>query len=177
VAEIAEAQAAFARHNKIMVRRGYVPTSVYTASSLFFVIPKDHDRLEEGLRLAGVPEYLLTGEFAAKNHLKADDIRRLLFGRRLGGRDWSVGGGPDWKLGAVYDAIVSKDGGRVTLTGPWGNVTDADTSFDGDKLCYTASTGAQICCEIFFNPGGTRALMNEMIWLVRGQTFTFSLIE
>jgi hypothetical protein len=30
---------------------------------------------------------------------------------------------------------------------------------------------------VFRNSGGTRALMNEMIWNIRGQTFTFSLID
>lgn len=172
-----EAKAAFARHNEIAVRRGYIPTSIQTAPSLFYLSGDDYNRLTQGLRLAGVPEYLLTGEFAARNRLKADDIRKLLFGRRLRGRDWSSGlFGRESTTGAEYDALISADG-SATLTGLWGTVTDADTSFDGDKFCYAASTGAQICGDIFFNPGGTRALMNEMIWHLRGRTFTFSLIE
>ena len=171
-----EARTAFARHNEIVVRRGYVPTSIQTAPALFYLRGDDYNRLAHGLRLAGVPEYLLTGEFAARNQLKADDIRNLLFGRRLHGRDWSSGGGRNWTTGAEYDALISADG-NATLTGPWGNVTNADTSFDGDKFCYIATTGGKICGDMFHNPGGTRALMNEMIWNVRGQTFTFSLIE
>ena len=66
---------------------------------------------------------------------------------------------------------------RVTLTGPWGNVTDAQASFDGDKVCYVAVTGAKICGDMFRNPGGTRALMNEMMWSLTGRAFTFSLVD
>lgn len=67
--------------------------------------------------------------------------------------------------------------GRSTLTGRWGDVTGAEPSFDGDAFCYVASTGGEICGDVFRNPGGTRALMNEMIWNICGQVFTFSLID
>ncbi|MGH6892934.1 MAG: adenylate/guanylate cyclase domain-containing protein [Dongiaceae bacterium] len=171
--KIPEAQAAFARHNEIMVRRGYVPTSIWAVPRLYYRTVGAYNRLAQGLRLAGVSEYLLTGEFAAKNRLKAGDIRKLLFGHRLHGRDWNW---RDWSAGAEYDALISADG-RATLTGSWGSIVDTATSFDGDKFCYVATTGGKICGDMFRNPGGTRTLENEMIWSVRGQTFTFSPID
>jgi TolB-like protein/class 3 adenylate cyclase/tetratricopeptide (TPR) repeat protein len=173
LSRIPDAKSALAAHNEISIRRGYIPTSIQTASRLLRMRAPDYDRFTRGLRLAGVPEYLLTGEFAAANQLKAGNIRARLFGHRLHGRDWA---GDFYATGAEYDAMISA-GGRITMTGLWGNVTDADTSFDGDKFCYVPSTAAKICGDMFRNPGGTRALQNEMIWNVRGRTFTFSLIE
>jgi Tfp pilus assembly protein PilF len=176
-----EAKSSFDRHNKVMVGRGYIPTSVQTAAWMTYPAVNAHDRLVKGLRLAGAPEYLLAGDFAARNHLKAEEIRKLAFGHRLHGRDWAgfAGAGGTramWTTGAEYDAVISPNG-SITMTGPWGSVWNAATSFDGDKFCYITPTGGEICGDIFRNPGGTRIFMNEMMWSIRSQIFTFSVID
>ena len=72
--------------------------------------------------------------------------------------------------------MISVDG-SATMTGPWGTVTNAQTSFDGDRFCYVGSNGGRICGNMFQNPGGSPALMNEMIRNLGDRTFTFSPID
>src|SRR5947208_3121140 len=51
----------------------------------------DIQRVVKGFRLAGVPESLFRGEFAARNRLKADELRTLLLGHRFHGRSAESG--------------------------------------------------------------------------------------
>ena len=166
-----DAASAIARYNDLRVGRGGVPLTIGTAPSCGFTRSADVLRLLNGLRLAGVPKLLSSGEFATQNRLTADEIRTLIFGHRLHGRSlWT---------GEERVASVTRDG-VVALSGDWGllggsPLTGGSPRFDGEQLCYKFDL-VSYCGDVFRNPGGTRAKENEFIWYT-GQAFTFSPIE
>lgn len=110
--------------------------------------------LMKGLRLAGVPESLKESEFAVKNRLRADDMRNLLFGHRLHGRTVSNGN--------EHAAEITTEG-VAKITGDWGTMTAATTSFKNGEVCFTEAAGGSFCAAILSNPAGTRPAENEYI--------------
>jgi adenylate cyclase len=162
---------AIAQYNDLRVGRGGVPLTIGTAPTCGFIRSADVERFHKGLRLAGVPESLPSGEFATQNRLTVDEIRTLIFGRRLHGRSlWT---------GEARDASLTSDG-AVALSGNWGllgggPLTGGSARFDGEQLCYKFDV-VSYCGDVFRNPGGTRTKENEFIWY-NGEAFTFSPIE
>ncbi|MGE0118646.1 MAG: adenylate/guanylate cyclase domain-containing protein [Dongiaceae bacterium] len=159
-----EAAAAVARHNEINIRRGGIPVTIDYASYMNFIRTADRRRFLDGLRKAGVPEFLFRSEFAEKNRLTADEIRQLFFGNRLRGRSL--------RSGAERAASVTKDG-HAAISGDWGNFADSDLGFDGDQVCFYK----RYCGDVFRNPGGTKASENEFIWYNNGRAFTFAQVD
>jgi adenylate cyclase len=168
-----EAKAAIARYNNIKVSRGGVPISIFAAPSLYFWRAADFHRLTKGLRLAGVPHFLISGEFAAKNRLSADDARMVIVGHRLRGRDLMTGEERVASIGAD---------GVGTLSGDWASMASSSVmtgvivQFKGDDVCYLWRT-TSLCGGMFHNPGGTKEQQNEFIWYYPEQVFTFSQVE
>jgi TolB-like protein/Flp pilus assembly protein TadD len=162
-----DAAAAVARYNDLSVKRGDVPVTIESAPRLFLGAFAYH-LYSRGLSLAGVPETLTDGEFAAKNRLTADEMHGLFFGHRLHGRTF-------W-TGFEHAATVS-EGGTATVSGEWGSVADGTIELDDDQLCYLWSGSARLCGTVFRNPGGTRAKENEFIWYNGGGAMTFSQVE
>ena len=166
-----DAVSAVARYNDLRVGRGGVPITIDTAPRVGFIRSADVERFRNGLRLAGVPELLSTGEFATQNRVTAEAIRAVIFGHRLHGRSlWT---------GEERVASVTRDG-VVALSGDWGllsgsPLTGGSARIDGDQLCYEFDL-VRYCGDVFRNPGGTRAKKNEFIWY-NGEAFTFSLTE
>jgi len=158
-----EAAAAVERHNEINVRVGGIPVAIDNAPGMYFVRTADRRRFLEGLRLAGVPEFLFRGEFAEKNRLTADEVRQLFLGKKLRGRSL--------RSGAQRTASVTKDG-RATVSGDWGSFADSNLAFDGDQICFYRN----YCGDVFRIPGGTKAAENEFIWY-NGQAYTFAQVE
>jgi hypothetical protein len=73
------------------------------------------------------------GSLWPKAAIDDSEIRKLAFGDRLHGRDWAgFAGGTRamWTIGVEYDAVISPNG-IITMTGPWGSVWNAATSFEG----------------------------------------------
>jgi TolB-like protein/class 3 adenylate cyclase/Tfp pilus assembly protein PilF len=164
-----DAASAVARYNDLGVGRGGVPLTLGTAPRCGFAVSADIQRLRDGLRLAGAPEFLSTGEFAEQNRLSADAIRTLVLGRRLHGRSLWTG---EERLASVSSA------GVAALSGDWGllgggPLSGGNLRFDGDRLCYQFDL-VHYCGDVLRNPGGTRAKENEFIWY-NGEPFTFSL--
>jgi TolB-like protein/class 3 adenylate cyclase/Tfp pilus assembly protein PilF len=168
-----DAASAIAQYNDIMVKRGGVPIEVGAPSyyNFNYYAGADVDRLRDGLRLAGAPEFLFRSQFAEQNRLTADQIRTLVFGHRLHGRSIDTG--------KERVASVSSDG-IAALSGSWGllggaPLTGGSAQFEGDRLCYKFDF-VSYCGDVFRNPGGTRAKENEFIWY-NAEAFTFSQIE
>ena len=162
LARTKEAAAAVARHNEINIRRGGIPVTIDNASYMNFIRTADRRRYFDGLRKAGVPEFLFRGEFA-ENRLTADEIRQLFLGNKLRGRSL--------RSGAPRSVSVTKDG-RATIAGDWGNFADSDLAFDGDQVCFYKN----YCGDVFRNPGGTKAAQNAFIWY-NGTAYTFAQVE
>jgi hypothetical protein len=168
---IEDAQSAVARFNELSVARGGIPLTIATAPHGWFGMTTNVRQLWQGLRLAGVPEFLASGEFAAQNRLKVDEVRALTFGHRLHGRSLRTG---EERIASITD------GGVATLSGDWnllggGPHAGGVVRFDGNQLCYHFET-ISYCGDVFRNPGGTRAKENEFIWY-NGEAFTFSPVE
>jgi TolB-like protein/class 3 adenylate cyclase/Tfp pilus assembly protein PilF len=164
---ISDGKAAVARYNDIRVKRGGIPLTIAKAPSLTFGPYGPNVLLKKGLRQAGVPETLEGSEFAAQNRVAAGEVRALVFGRRLHGRT---------ETGNEHAAAFTADGG-ATISGDWGELTDATVTFEGDEVCLTAASAARFCATILRNPGGTRATENEFIWLDRTGAYPFSQVE
>src|SRR5262249_5295737 len=102
------------------------------------------------------------------SRLQADEIRDLFFGHRLRGR--TLINGND------HAAEITTEG-LATITGDWGTITAAVTSFKGADVCFAEAAGSKFCAAILRNPGGTRLVENEYIWLDGTGAFPFSQIE
>jgi len=166
-----DAASAVARYNGLRVMRGGVPLTIGTATMGGFTVRDGIQRLWAGLRLAGVPEFLFDGEFAAQNRMTAGEIRTLIFGHRLHGR--SLWHGEERFASVTTDGIVTLSGDWGLLgNGPW---IDGRTRFEKAQLCYTFDF-MSYCGGVFRNPGATRAKENEFIWY-NGEAFTFSVFE
>ena len=163
-----EAEPTIARFNQIRTKRGDIPLTIDTIPKLFAAQYASDTVLRKGLRLAGVPERLEGSEFAVKNRLRANEICNLLFGHRLHGR--TIAGGNE------HAADITPEG-LANLTGDWGTLTAATTSFKGDEVCFLEAGGGSFCATILRNPAGTRLVENEYIWLDRTGAFPFSQIE
>lgn len=163
-----EAESAIARYNYLRAKRGDTPLTMNTIPKFFSGQYTADTVLRKGLRLAGVPERLDGSEFAVKNRLRANEICNLLFGHRLHGR--TIAGGNE------HAAEITPEG-LANLTGDWGTLTAATTSFKGDEVCFLEAGGGSFCATILRNPAGTRLVENEYIWLDRTGAFPFSQIE
>jgi TolB-like protein/class 3 adenylate cyclase/Tfp pilus assembly protein PilF len=163
-----EAQVAVTRYNELRVSRGDIPLTIATAPSLSFTRYMSEPLLKKGLRLAGVPEALRGSEFAAKNQLTSAEIRGLFFGKRLHGRSLVSGD--------EHDAAFSADG-SVTMSGDWGELSNASTNFAGNDMCFQAIGGVNFCAQIVRNPGAPKLQENEFVWIDRTGAYPFSAIE
>lgn len=163
-----EARNAVERYNNIRVKRGDLPLTIASVPNLFLARYAPNTELKKGLRLAGVPERLLGSEFAIKNRLEPKQSRDLLFGHQLHGRTIDRGN--------EHSATFTLEG-VATLSGDWGELTAATTSFKGDDICFTEAGAGSFCASILRNPGGMRSVENEYIWLDQTGAFPFSQIK
>jgi TolB-like protein/DNA-binding winged helix-turn-helix (wHTH) protein/Tfp pilus assembly protein PilF len=164
-----DASIAIAQHDALAVQQGGTPATVekaaYDVNFCFRATPQPvAERLSKGLRLAGAPENLHQGSFVEKNRLAPQDIRSLMFGRRMHGR--SLLTGDERAMSLTADGVAS-------LTGDWTLHTHASIAgaaqIKNDELCITIDV-AIYCGAVIRNPGGTTARQNEFIW--RGYTFS-----
>ncbi|MEY9558306.1 adenylate/guanylate cyclase domain-containing protein [Sinorhizobium fredii] len=172
-----EAEAAVARFNALSVRRGGTVVSIatcppLTSPPLGVKTHEDREPLREGLRLAGVPESLMNGEFTSRNRLTAEEVRSLFFGHRLRGRIFD---------GEVHEAAISAEG-EGTLSGGWasiggGRMTGVEMRFPGDEVCFVWLDTARLCGLVLRNPGGLNAKENEFVWYHGDIAFTFSQVQ
>jgi adenylate cyclase len=163
-----DAERVVARYNELRAKRGDVPLTIETMPQIFFGRYVTDTVLMKGLRLASVPESLKESELAVKNRLRADDMRNLLFGHQLHGRTVSNGN--------EHAAEITTEG-VAKITGDWGTMTAATTSFKNGEVCFTEAAGGSFCAAILSNPAGTRPAENEYIWLDATGAFPFSQIE
>jgi adenylate cyclase len=163
-----EAERAVSRYNELRAKRGDIPLTLDTMPQIFSAQYSSDTVLRKGLLLAGVPERLNGSEFAVKNRLRADEIRNLLVGHRLHGRTIANGN--------EHAAEITLEG-LANLTGDWGTMSAATTSFKDDEVCFADAVGGSFCAAILSNPAGTRKVENEYIWLDGTGAFPFSQIE
>jgi hypothetical protein len=167
------AAAAIARYNEITLGRGGLPLTISNSPPLDLSKETHRTRFFAGLRLAGVPDTLSEGAFAAKNRLAGEEIRALILGQRLRGRSL--------ESGEEHAATVSADG-MATLTGDWaslggGTMTETSVRIGPDELCFVWQKVVNLCGPVLRNPGGAKATENEFIWSPGGNAYTFSQVD
>jgi hypothetical protein len=163
-----DAESAIAHYDELMVQLGYIPVTTLTAGRLYLFKEADLQRLREGLRLAGVPEFLSESTFAVRNRLTTDKLHSLFFGHQLHGRDLDTG--VEWGASITADGVV-------TSYGIWGSIDQGALQFDNDRACFASLDGLRYCGTVLRNPGGTKIRQNEFIWnSVRG-TRPFSQLD
>jgi TolB-like protein len=163
-----KAAEAIARYNDIRIERGDITLTLATLPNVLFSKYAPNSVIKKGLRLAGVPETLHGSEFAARNRLDDPQIRLLFFGHRMHGRTFQTGD--------EHAASISMDG-IAAISGDWGSLADATVKIADGEICLEETGGGKFCATILRNPGGTRALENENVWLDRTGAFPFSQIE
>ncbi len=168
-----DARTVIARYNDIMIGRGDTPLTIATRPALDLSKKIHRSRLLDGLRLSGVPETLSAGEFGAKNRLSAEEVRSLIFGKRLHGRTFDTG--------EEHAATITADG-VATLSGDWaslgaGTMAGSAIRLETDELCFVWQDFVNLCGTVFRNPGAAKAKENEFIWYHGDRAYTFSLID
>jgi tetratricopeptide (TPR) repeat protein len=161
-----DATAAVARYNELTLKQGGIPAAMDTLWTCCALNSKIvFERLITGLRLAGVPNSLVRGEFAERNRLSPEEIRSLLFGHRLHGRPFRQTS--ENRSGSVtMDGIAAFSGDWVSARLPQEN---GRVNFRNDELCVRFGP-TNYCGIVLRNAGGSRASENEFIW--RGYPFS-----
>jgi tetratricopeptide (TPR) repeat protein len=168
LSQLKKAEGAIARYNDIRISRGDITLTLATLPNVLFSKYAPNILIKKGLRLAGVPEMLHGSEFAARNRLDDSQIRSLFLGHRMHGRTF--------RTGDEHAASISTDG-IAAVSGDWGSLANATVRIENGEICFAEIGGGRFCATILRNPGGTRALENEHIWLDRTGAFPFSQIE
>ncbi len=131
-----------------------------------FKDPADLERLREGLRLGGMPEFQDEWGLRREDKLTSGEIRELAFGRTLLGRH---------PVSDLESTITRTADGRFTAEGLW-----SDTGVSrvvGDRLCNEWTKYGPSCAVIYRNPGGTPGERNEYLLVQRSGAFPFSVTE
>jgi TolB-like protein len=126
----------------------------------------DLERLQNGLVKAGLPEFPFGLE--AKNRLAGDEIRSLVFGHELRGRQIE----PD----EPYVRKTTKEGAAHVTVGS--SLSVGVSRVEGDLLCTMWDTDVEVACAaIFRNPGGTSEDHNEYFFLLPSRWLEFSPVK
>ena len=137
-------------------------TTVLEANIWPFKDPANLERLREGLRLGGMPEFQDEWGLRREDKLTGAEIRELAFGRTLQGRH---------PVSGLEFTITRTADGRFTAEGLW-----SDTGVSrvvGDRLCNEWTKYGPSCAVIYRNPGGTREARNEYLLVQRSGAFPF----
>ena len=138
-------------------------TTVLEANIWPFKDPADLERLREGLRKGGMPEFQDEWGRRREDKLTGGEIRQLAFDRTLQGHH---------PVSGLAFTITRAADGRFTVEGLW-----SDTGVSrivGDRLCNEWTTYRPSCAVIYRNPGGTREERNEYLLVRRSGAFPFS---
>ena len=141
-------------------------TTVLQANIWPFAELADLERLRQGLRLGGMPEFRDEWGLGRDDKLTGDEIRKLVFGRTLLGRH---------PVSGLTFTITRTADGRFTSEGLW---SDSGVSrIVGDRLCNEWTKYGPSCAVIYRNPDGSRKERSEYLLVQRSGAFPFSPTE
>ena len=141
-------------------------TTVLEANIWPFKDPADLERLRQGLRLGGMPEFQDEWGLRRADRLAGAEIRELAFGRTHQGRH---------PVSGLAFTITRTADGRFTAQGLW-----SDTGVSrivGHRLCNAWTKYRPSCAVIYRNPGGTPGERNDYLLVQRSGAFPFSVTE
>jgi TolB-like protein/class 3 adenylate cyclase len=127
----------------------------------------DAERLQNGLGKAGLPEFPFGLD--AKNRLTGEEIRALVFGHELRGRQIE----PD----EPYVRTTTTEGAAHVTVGSSESLAGV-SRMEGDLLCSMWDSDVELACAtIFRNPGGTPENQNEYVFVVPTNRLEFSRVK
>jgi TolB-like protein/class 3 adenylate cyclase len=141
-------------------------TGLWARNMLPFKQSSDTERLLTGLAKAGVPE--LPFGYETKNQLTGEEIRTLVFGNELRGRQIDSG--------EVYVRSVATDGPSKLTIGS--RSTTGTSVLEQGLLCTTWDDDiVKTCVAILRNPGGVYEKQNEYVVVAPLGRFEFSVMK
>jgi TolB-like protein/class 3 adenylate cyclase len=142
-------------------------TGSHMISAFMFVNFSDAERLLEGLRKAGVPDLTNGVDPSSRERLSGADIKTLVFGRTIEGRERETGD--------FYKRQTGADGTADVVVGS--EELEMITSVEGNYWCSWSPTGWRGCGAVFRNPTGTREKRNEYLYIRPWNSFDFSVVK
>ncbi len=127
----------------------------------------DIARVLDGLRNAGVPELPSSYDAKSKDKLTGDQIKSLIFGHVLVGREI--------ESGSPFTRNVSVDGAVSVTVGGWSDKGVARV--EDDAMCSWFLTRDHTCAVVFRNPAGTFEEKNEYLLVRPWNAFEFSVFK
>jgi adenylate cyclase len=142
-------------------------TGVHMISMFAFISEADAERMLDGLRKASVPELPNGVDPNSKNRLSGAEIKALIYGHSIEGRERETG--DEYKRKTAADGTASVSVGSAKF--------DMITSIEGDYLCNWTRTGSRGCGAMFRNPDGTREKRTEYLFIRPWNSFEFSVAD
>jgi class 3 adenylate cyclase/TolB-like protein len=117
---------------------------------------------------AGLPELPFGYDAKAKDRLTAEEIRALIFGHTLRGRDGTNG--------ADFTYTIARDG-ALSASGDFGPDTATVISLESNLICYRWTDWGPSCGAVFRNPGGSADRQDEYVLVEACCESRFSVIK
>ena len=118
------------------------------------------------LARAGLRMYPFDYDSRIAAKLTADEIKELIFGHTIRGRDS--------KTGEAFTDIIAADG-SVEEIADWGPDTATLSYLDDDVICHDWHAWGPTCGAIFRNPTGTLENQDEFVWVFSAVENRFSI--
>jgi adenylate cyclase len=141
-------------------------SGIHAVSEFPFRNFSDTERLLEGLRKAGVPELPNGVDAKSKDRLTGGEIKALLFGHLIEGRERETGN--VWRRQTAMDGTADVTVGTESLK--------FVTTIEGNFFCSWSLNGRG-CGAVFRSPGGTRENRNEYLQIRPWNSFEFSVVD
>jgi len=161
--------------NALVVKEGGIAfTQVMARAQIPIKVGDDAERLRDGLRKAGVPELPFGYDPASKERLTDDEIKTVLFGHTLHGRD--IDSGATWKVTFAADGsfVFLSDSRYASATSEAGRIVETQ---DGVMCWGYPTTGGRGCGTLFRVPGNTATQPTEVLWIAHIDRIQFSIVE
>jgi hypothetical protein len=132
---------------------------------------KDRALLEQELAdvaQAGLPELPFGYDARAADRLTGPEIKALLTGHTMRGRDL--------KTGEVFTDYFGADG-TINETASWGNDYGTAISFDNDLVCTSMRDWGSSCSAILRRTEAVQSRYEEFIWVYPCCAYEFSVIK
>jgi adenylate cyclase len=120
------------------------------------------------LARAGLPEIPIDYASRAAQRLSTDEIRSLLFGRTIRGRDA--------QSGEAFTDVFSKDG-AIKETADWGDDTATLAYLERGLMCHTWADWGPSCGAVFRNRDETQEGQGDFILAFPYTELHFSIVE
>jgi TolB-like protein/class 3 adenylate cyclase len=134
----------------------------------------DARRLSEGLCKAGVPELPFGYDPLSKNRLTDEEIKTILFGHTLRGKD--IDTGATWTLVFAPDGAFTfaSDSPYRSAPSEAGRIVEIDNGV----MCWGyPTTGSRGCGALFRASGDTGAKKDALLWVSHVDRILFSLVD